>query len=264
MLFDSHIHFFPDKLKGKVLPKLSAIANSPYFRDETLESTLAQNKKSAITHALALHIATNPKQESSVNNFAISCQSENIINFGSVHPESPNKFYELEKIKENGLKGIKLHPDYQEFFVEDKNVYPIYEACQKLGLMIAFHAGVDPYSPKVTHSTPQAIKQVATHFPSLTIIAAHMGAMQLSDDVLEHLVGTENVYLDTAFISEFLDVKTFEKIVLAHGCDKILFGTDSPWSTAETERKIIDSSSLSADTLEKIYFKNAFKLFEIE
>lgn len=263
MLFDSHIHIFPDKLKGKVLPKLGEISQSSYYRGETLQEALAENAEQGVSHALALHIATNPKQQSSVNDFAIASQTENLLCFGSVHPMADGKIEELHRIYENGLKGVKLHPDYQEFFTNDEKMADIYETCEKLGLIMTFHAGFDPYSPEIIHNPPKFMAEVAKAYPNLTLIAAHMGGMKMSDEVEKHLVGLKNVYFDTAMASTFLDVETFEKLVKLHGAEKILFATDSPWSKATDEKELIEKTSLSTQEKENIYYKNAFSLFNL-
>lgn len=264
MLFDTHIHIFPDKLDGKVLPKLGEISNSEYYRSETKAQALLENEKGGVTHALALHIATNPKQQKSVNDFAIACQSENFLCFGSVHPKSEDKIEEIYRLFENGIKGIKLHPDYQEFFTNDEDVFDIYETCEKLGLIIAFHAGFDPYSPNVIHNPPKFMAEVAKKFPNLKIIAAHMGGMKQSEEVALHLAGLENVYFDTAMASTFMNSESFEKLVRLHGVEKILFATDSPWSKAEFEKNLIENTNLTFEEKEKIYYKNAFSLFNSE
>ena len=63
--------------------------------------------------------------------------------FGSVHPSHPDALKELERIHALGIKGIKFHPDYQYFFVDEERMFPIYEKCGKLGLIVVFHAGWD-------------------------------------------------------------------------------------------------------------------------
>lgn len=263
MLFDAHVHVFPEKLKDKVFVKLSETALSPYYRDETVQSAIDLHKSMGGTHMLCLNIATNPKQQSSVNDFASSIQSDKIISFGSVHPKSDNAVKELYRIKEMGLKGIKLHPDYQDFFADGSDMFPIYKACEDLGLMITFHTGKDPYSPNVIHCTPKAIENIATSFPNLKIISAHMGGMDMSDDSMKYLSKLKNVYLDTAFSSYFLTAEKLDQMIKAHGTHRILFATDSPWSTVELERNILDRCNLSSEDLDKIYYKNAFELFGI-
>ncbi len=261
MIFDAHTHFFPDKLKGKVLPKLSEFSGHEYYTDGTLSDTLKAEKRSGCDKILALHIATNPTQESAVNDFAIASQSDDVLCFGSVNPNSQNALSELERLKDAGIKGIKLHPDYQDFFVDDKALYPIYQKCGELSLIITFHAGRDPYSKNIVHSPPSSIKNVAKDFSSNIFIAAHMGGMEMSDDVLNHLVGLENVYFDTAMSDGYLSTDAAQNIIKEHGADKVLFGTDLPWSTVEKERTFIESLNLSEADKALIYYKNAHKLF---
>ncbi len=262
MLFDTHIHFFPDKLKDKVFNKLFLDIQTKYYRDETLESTLKHNAEQGVTHSLALHIATNPTQQEAVNNFAVASQCENIFCFGSVHPKSENAIDELHRIKSLGLKGIKLHPDFQNFFVDSTEMHDIYRTCGNLGLIIAFHVGRDPSSPDIVHSHPKSIRKIADLFPTLTIIAAHAGGMDMYDECLEYLCGAKNVYFDTAYASHFLNVEQMKDIIQSHGEDKILFGTDSPWSTAQQEKDFILKCKLGEEIESKIFYKNAFILFK--
>lgn len=92
--------------------------------------------------------------------------------FGSVHPDAEDWPEALQYIKNAGLRGIKMHPDYQDFFIDDKRLFPIYDAIAALELPVTFHAGWDPLSPDCVHASPAAIKRVAKLFPKLKIIAA--------------------------------------------------------------------------------------------
>lgn len=263
MLFDSHVHFFPDKLLGKVFPKLSKIAGYPYYADEKRDSALQLLESQGGTHCLALHIATNPAQQTSVNNFAAQSQGDNMLCFGSVHPLAENVLEELYRIKELGLRGVKMHPDYQEFFAGNEAYFPIYETCQKLGLPIAFHAGRDPYSPDVVHCPPAVIRKIADAYPSLSIIAAHMGGLGMMEEVKKELCGVKNVYFDTAFASHFLNAEELRELIRLHGSDKVFFATDAPWSTIDRERNLLEAAGLTADEKDAIYYKNACRFFEL-
>jgi predicted TIM-barrel fold metal-dependent hydrolase len=264
MLFDTHVHIFPEKLKGKVLPKLGEISGTPYYSDGTLEFTLEAMKKSGCTHALTLHIATNPKQQKNVNDFAISSQQGNIYAFGSVHPDSPDAVDELYRINAAGLKGVKFHPDYQGFFVDDEKMDAIYRTCQELGLITVFHTGRDPVSPEIVHCSPAALANVALRYPEMKIIAAHMGGMEMPDEAAKYLCDKDNVYFDTAFATRTLDRNSMKALIGKKGTDRVLFATDFPWSTVSTEKELIDSLGLTEEDKEKIYWKNAFKLLKIE
>ncbi len=266
MLFDAHIHVFPDKLKGKVFAKLTEIASHPYYRDETVQEAKEHNAMHGVTHCIALNIATNPTQQKAVNDFAIENNNpaEGFFCFGSVHPQAEGYIEELYRIKEAGLLGIKLHPDYQHFFSEDPALAPIYETCEKLGLIISFHAGKDPYSPDAIHNPPNSMKTIAQAYKDLRIIAAHMGGLAMYDQVQTGLCKTPNIYLDTSLSAHYTDSATFENLVRLHGVDKILFATDSPWSTVKLEKGIIEKCSFTEQEKQRIYYKNAFDLLGIK
>ncbi len=263
MLFDSHIHVFPEKLKGKVFSKLSSVSGEPYYRGETIGEALEHNKEMGVTHSLVLHIATNPKQQQAVNDFAASIQTNHVLCFGSVHPKAEERIEELYRIKELGLKGVKLHPDYQHCLSMNDCMMPIYETCEKLGLVVAFHTGLDPYSPDVIHNPPKSIREIATRYQNLTIIAAHAGGMGMFEEAKKEVAGLRNVYIDTAMCNVHLTSAQLEEMIRLHGCDRVLFGSDSPWSTVEMQKAVIEGCNLTEEEKQQIYYKNAFELFTI-
>lgn len=264
MIIDFHVHAFPDALAAKALPLLSKCSGGvkPNY-DATisgLESYLAKNN---VDYAVVLNIATNPHQEKKVNDFAISLlEKKNIIPFGSVHPDSPNALSELERLAKAGIRGIKLHPDYQHFFVDDEKMFPIYKKIAELGFITVFHAGVDIGYPKPVHCTPERLLRVLDLFDDAPVVAAHFGGWLLWDSVLEDLCGTE-VYLDTAFSSGKMPPDYAKELIKAHGADKVLLGSDMPWSDTLDEVRFVQSLDLSAEDEEKILSNNAKRLLNI-
>lgn len=265
--FDSHIHFFPDSLAGKALPRLAGICGSPYHSDGTLSGTLEKmdgwRQGDEFAGVMALHIATSAHQQTSVNNFAAQSQQGKVFCFGSVFPAAENAAEEMERIRSLGLHGVKFHPDYQEFFVDDPQALPLYAQAERLGLPVAFHTGRDPYSPQLVHCPPAALAGIAERFPRLTIIAAHMGGMDLPEEAARYLAGRKNVYFDTAFASRFLTPEQFTKLVRLHGVDRVLFATDCPWSTVPREMELLRAADLTEEERERIAWKNAAALFGI-
>ena len=264
MIIDFHVHAFPDALAAKALPLLSKCSGGvkPNY-DATisgLESYLAKNN---VDYAVVLNIATNPHQEKKVNDFAISLlEKKNIIPFGSVHPDSPNALSELERLAKAGIRGIKLHPDYQHFFVDDEKMFPIDKKIAELGFITVFHAGVDIGYPKPVHCTPERLLRVLDLFDDAPVVAAHFGGWLLWDSVLEDLCGTE-VYLDTAFSSGKMPPDYAKELIKAHGADKVLLGSDMPWSDTLDEVRFVQSLDLSAEDEEKILSNNAKRLLNI-
>lgn len=264
MIIDFHVHAFPDALAAKALPLLSKCSGGvkPNY-DATisgLESYLAKNN---VDYAVVLNIATNPHQEKKVNDFAISLlEKKNIIPFGSVHPDSPNALSELERLAKAGIRGVKLHPDYQHFFVDDEKMFPIYKKIAELGFITVFHAGVDIGYPKPVHCTPERLLRVLDLFDDAPVVAAHFGGWLLWDSVLEDLCGTK-VYLDTAFSSGKMPPDYAKELIKAHGADKVLLGSDMPWSDTLDEVRFVQSLDLSAEDEEKILSNNAKRLLNI-
>lgn len=264
MIIDFHVHAFPDALAAKALPLLSKCSGGvkPNY-DATisgLESYLAKNN---VDYAVVLNIATNPHQEKKVNDFAISLlEKKNIIPFGSVHPDSPNALSELERLAKAGIRGIKLHPDYQHFFVDDEKMFPIYKKIAELGFITVFHAGVDIGYPNPVHCTPERLLRVLDLFDDAPVVAAHFGGWLLWDSVLEDLCGTK-VYLDTAFSSGKMPPDYAKELIKSHGADKVLLGSDMPWSDTLDEVRFVQSLDLSAEDEEKILSNNAKRLLNI-
>lgn len=263
MLIDFHTHAFPEKIAEKAIEKLSFVSgNLAPHTNGTFTDLKRLLNQSGIDKAVVLNIATNASQQKNVNDFAASINdNQTIFSFGSVFPDSPDALYELERIKSLGLRGVKLHPDYQRFFVDDEKMKPIYKKIGELGLVTLFHAGQDYGFPPPYGATPERMEKALSWFDS-PVVAAHLGGKGYEEEVLKRLCGKE-LYFDTAFSYGALPKPYVEKIITTHGADKILFGTDTPWHNAEMEMRLIKSLQLSNDDFEKITHKNAEKLLGI-
>ena len=262
MLIDFHTHCFPDGLAGRTMESLSKIAGVAPNTDGTARGLLSRMDAEGADRAVVLHIATRPKNQRSVNNFAAQLQADEprLWCFGSVHPFAPDAREELFRIKELGLHGVKLHPDYQDFFLRDERAYPVYETIAQLGLPVAFHTGEDPYSPGVVHAPPEDVAALAKALPGLRIIAAHMGGMKRAREALLSLCGLKNVYLDTAMSAPSCDPALFRQLLLAHGTERVLFGSDCPWSTPAAELAFLKAAGLSPEALADVTANNALRL----
>lgn len=263
MIIDFHTHCFPEKIASRAMAMLAARAGcSPkHSGNETaLSETVCQMGADL---AVVLHIATNPAQQRSVNDYAISINGKNsLISFGSVHPESPDAFEELERLSRAGIKGIKLHPDYQGFFVEDEKLFPLYEKIGELGLITVFHSGVDIGLPDPIHCRPKSLVKVLPLFGGSPVVAAHFGGYMLWQEALEHLC-TKNVYLDTAFSSGRIPTPWAKALIEKHGADKILLGSDMPWNGTDDDILLIKGLSLSNEDEAAVLGKNAQRLLNL-
>ncbi|KNY27412.1 amidohydrolase family protein [Pseudobacteroides cellulosolvens] len=216
-------------------------------------------KKAGVDYSVLLPIATKPSQTEVINNWAASICGDGIIAFGSIHPDHTEWKKELKRIKDLGLKGIKLHPDYQLFYIDDKRMYPIYEYMFSLGLVLVFHAGRDIGLPEPYHCTPDRLYKLVCDFNGAKIIAAHMGSFAYWDDVEKYLVGTD-IYFDTSYSLGCISDDQAKRIILNHGYEKVLFATDSPWTDQSEEIDKLRNLKLGTKAESAILGENACKL----
>jgi len=263
MIIDIHTHCFPDELALKAIPLLSEKAGIKSFLDGTVKQLKRSMADAGVDISVLQPIATKPEQTKGINRWAVSVQDENIVTFGTIHPDFPDWKDEIKWLAEAGIKGVKFHPEYQDFYVDDSKMFPIYEELTKAGFIILFHAGVDlGYIPPY-HCTPCRLEKVLDCFPDATFIAAHMGGYRYWDDVEKYLIG-KNIFLDTSYSLEELGSKRAEQLIKAHGVQKILFGTDSPWRDQAKEISFIRSLNLSSSEINGILGENASRILKKE
>ncbi len=259
MRIDFHTHCFPDAIAEKAIAKLSFVSGGlePYTNG-TVQGLRDSMARGGVDVSVVLNIATNATQQHNVNDFAAALNGDGIVSFGSVFPTAPDALDELERIKALGLKGIKLHPDYQGFSVDDPALKPLYRKISSLGLVTVFHAGYDYGFAPPYGATPEKLAVALSWFDS-PVVAAHWGGLNCCEGVLQHLCGRD-VYFDTSFGYGQMPKYYAETILEKHGADRLLFGTDTPWHTPQMELRLLAHLGLSADEREALCFKNAQKL----
>ncbi len=264
MLIDFHTHCFPESIAQKAVEKLAfASGGLVPHTDGTVAGLRRAMAEGGVTASVVMNIATNAHQQKKVNDFAAAIHNgRDIICFGSVYPDSEEAFEELERIKALGLPGVKLHPDYQSFRVDDPRWKPLYRKISSLGLITLFHAGLDYGFPPPYGGMPEAMATAYRWFDS-PVIAAHWGGVNCQEAVLRHLCGTD-IYLDTSFGYSMMPKYYAEKILEKHGTHRMLFGTDTPWHTAGMELRLLDTLELSEGERECITSRNALELLGLE
>lgn len=263
MLIDFHSHAWLDKLAAGAVRSLAEKAHIPAFTDGTLADTRRVLHGQGVDAFVLLNIAVAPRTERHVNDFAISLVHEaDIIPFGSVHPDSENALAELARLHAAGVKGVKFHNEYQNFFVDDEKAFPLYERCAELGLVMLFHGGKDlGFGPPVKTS-PARMRRVAEKFKGAKIVVAHLGGQRMEEEAIGELAST-TVYIDTSYASRCASPELGEKVIRAFGADRVLFGTDCPWDTPASMLAWLDKMALSPEEREKIYSGNARTLLRL-
>lgn len=266
MIIDFHTHIFPEKIAGKTIESLETLSGIKASTNGTLEGLLASMERTGVDMSVIMPVATKPSQMESINAYAkeiCDMYPGKLISFGGIHPDCEDYKSELNHIKELGLKGIKIHPDYQRVMIDDVRFMNIIEYASELGLVILTHAGIDIGLPEPVHCPPQKMRKVIDKIKPEKMIVAHYGGWKQWQEVYEYLAG-ENVYLDTAFTFDYIEKEMFLKILQKHGEDKILFATDSPWSHATRDIQAVSNMPIADSIKQKIFSENAKKLLQIK
>ena len=261
MIVDIHTHAFPDALAPRAIAALSECSSVPAHTDGTCAGLTTSMRAAGIARSAVMPIATKPSQVGSINRWAaeVNRQYPGLICFGTLHPLQDDVRAEIERIAGDGIVGVKFHPDYQEFFVDDPALLPMYRALEEARLIVLFHAGVDIGLPPPVHCTPDRLARVLDAVPEMTVIAAHMGGYQCWGEVERHLVGRE-LFFDTSYSLADLGPDAMVSLMRAHGVERVLFATDSPWTDQAQEVAGIRGLSLSEEQTAAVLGGNAMRL----
>lgn len=252
-IIDFHTHIYPEAIAAKATQSTCTFygLNTDYIGNA--KTLLAEGAEAGITGYVLHAVATNAKHVKHINDFTAQEVSKHkeFYGFAAIHPDYEDFEEELDRITKLGLKGVKIHPDIQQFAIDDSRMDKIYDVIQgKLPIMI--HMG----DPRYDFSRPERLKKVLSKFPSLTVIGAHLGGWSLFDEALEYL-GPTSCYVDISSCMMFIGKEKVKKYINAYGADRILFGSDFPiWSPAK-EAEAFLSLGLSESDTEKIAYKNA-------
>ncbi|MCX7842910.1 MAG: amidohydrolase family protein [Clostridia bacterium] len=258
-IIDFHAHIFPEKIADKAVESIGAYYGVKMVGRGTVEGLIESGKKIGVEKYIVHSTATKVEQVKSINDFIYDAvaSTDCLIGFGTLHPDLEDLDAEVERIISMGLKGIKLHPEFQDFFIDGTDMMPVYKAVEGK-LPILMHMGDE----NKTSSSPGRLAKVLDRFPKLTVIAAHLGGYEMWDEAIDCLVGSD-IYLDTSSSLFKLDRDKAERIIRGHGIHKVLFGTDYPMWSHEEELERFKSLSLSEYEQELILKENAGKLLEV-
>ena len=269
MVIDFHTHVFPDKIAQKTIEALAGNSNNKPNTDGTIQGMLDAMSRAGADICVTLPVLTKPTQFESVLNFVTNINenycngTRRLISFAGMHPLCEDIRSKMNEIKSRGIKGIKIHPDYQSTFIDDENYKDILRVAKELDLIVVTHSGIDDgYAGQPVRCPPERVLEVIREVNHGKFVLGHYGAHKQWNEVLDLLAG-ENVYFDTAFTLHEISEKTFKDILYRHGDDKILFATDCPWRDIKEDLRILKSFNLGPETEEKILYKNAIKLLGI-
>lgn len=283
MIIDFHTHTFPDKIAAGAVGKLAANSHTHPFTGGTERELRASMAQAGIDRSVVLPVATSARQVPHVNDSSIrineNAADTGVLSFGCMHPDFEGWHGELGRLAAAGVKGVKLHPPYQEVDFDDPKYLRILNRCGELDLIVLTHAGLDVGLPGHEESTPEKIARALRAVGPVTLVLAHMGGWRRWSQAEALLPGT-GVYLDTSFslgamtptgdgfyqTADSLARLTeadFVRMIRLFGADHVLFGTDSPWENQSAEVDRIRALPLTDGERDAVLGGNAVRLLRL-
>lgn len=258
-IIDFHTHAFPDEIAERAIKKLQEDCPVKAKLNGTVSDLLNSMDRYGIEKSVICSIATKPEQFFPILKWSKKIASDRIIPLLSVHPEDSEIRERLKIVKNEGFLGIKMHPFYQNFSIDDERLFELYEHLIENDLFVIMHCGYDISFPEWDIASPKRIVNVLKKFPELKFITTHLGAWKQWELVEKFILGRE-IYMETSFAFGWLPEEKIKDFLLKHPPDYILFGTDSPWADQGKEIENLKGLSLSEETFEKIFYYNSNKL----
>lgn len=259
MFIDAHTHVFHPKIAHKILAQLQGHYTIPPVGTGLIDDLINRLDSANLDKAIVLTAATAPAQVIPANNCAIEIKQnhDRLIPFGTVHPDFVRMESELNRLEENGIKGLKFHPDFQGFRMDDAALFEVMEMIDDRFICL-FHVG-DTLPPDKNPSCPRKLATLRKAFPKPKIIAAHMGGYRHWDEAITHLADAD-VFVDSSSVTSFVDRTVFNKLFNTFGTERILFGSDYPlFDSADEITRLKNAMGISEDRLEAI-LRNASRL----
>lgn len=261
-IIDSHCHIYPDKIAQKASDATGHFYELPASLDGKISTLLEHGERAGIEHFVVQSVATTPKQVSSINNFIAQAVAESggrFTGLGTLHPDSEDMAADVDEIISLGLKGVKLHPDIQNVKLDDPRMLKMYELCEgRLPMLI--HTGDCRYD----NSNPNRLMPILDKYPNLTVIGAHFGGWSIWEEATRKLYGYKNFLVDCSSSLYAITPETAKELILAYGIERVLFGTDYPLWTPESEIERFMQIDLTDEQRDDILYNNAARLFSID
>ncbi len=255
MIIDAHAHVYPEKIAQKATDAVGDFYKLDMDAEVgSVKQLLKLGEKAGIDMFLIHSVATTVHQVESIDNFIIDTMNAHpgkFIGFATGHPDNPEPEAELERVVKAGLKGVKLHPDFQKFQITDRRMDRLYKYCEDNKIPILFHTGDYRYH----YSNPHLVPELLERFPDLRLICAHFGGWSEWDEAEKWLPGT-GVKVDCSSSFFAISDERAVELIEAFGEDNVFFGSDFPmWDPGE-ELAHLRRLPISDEAKAKIESKN--------
>ncbi len=257
---DAHCHVYPDAIAEKAADNTGVFYDVGHELDGRVGTLVAASRLAGVDHCVIQSVATSPRQVGSINRFiaaTVAAGDGFFTGLGTLHPDSEDQRYEVERIVSLGLHGVKLHPDIQRFRLDDPKAMAIFALCVEYDLPVLLHTGDKRYD----YSNPNRLLPVLERFPTLRVVGAHLGGWSIWEEAVARLKGIPNLWFDCSSTFAWVDKWKVKTLIEALGADRVLWGTDYPMWTPKTELDTFLSLGFDDASARKILWENAAAVF---
>ncbi|MDR0456686.1 MAG: amidohydrolase family protein [Treponema sp.] len=257
-IMDFHAHIYPHKIAAKAVASIGEFYHIPMQGDGTVENLLESGRRGGIEHFTVFSAAAVPGQAAAINDYiACACREHpEFTGFGTLHRDMENPLDEIERLIGLGLRGIKFHPDMQQFAIDDERMMDIYAAVEGR-LPVIFHTG----DYRHTYSHPSRLARVLDNFPRLCAVAAHFGGWSIVDIAYDYF-HNRRCYFDVSSSLSFIGARRAVELIRHYGAERFLFGSDYPMWDPAACLKEFTALDLSDHEKDLILRKNAQTVLE--
>ena len=261
-IFDAHCHIYPEAIARKAVEGIDRFYGNLPFRpfDGTTGTLLRIGRDAGISHFVVHSVATAPRQVSSINRFIaseVAASDGAFTGLGTLHPDSEHPEQDFGELVSLGLKGVKLHPDFQRFEADSAKAMRVYGLCAEAGLPVLVHTG----DHRFDYSNPNRIVNVLQAFPKLKFVGAHFGGWSVWDDAVRMLSDFGNIFVDTSSTFYALGRERAKALIRAWGADRVMFGADYPMWNPKPDIDCLLEMGLAEDEYRRVFWDNAADVF---
>lgn len=264
-IFDAHCHIYPEQIARRAVEGIDRFyGNLPFEPYDGTTGTLYKiGREAGISHYVVHSVATAPHQISSINSYIaneVSLSNGAFTGLGTLHPDSEHPEEDLSELLSLGLKGVKLHPDFQQFEADSPKAMHIFDLCAEAGLPVLVHTG----DYRFDYSNPNRIVNVLRSFPKLKFIGAHFGGWSVWDEAAETLTAFDNIMVDTSSTFYSVGLEKGRELISKWGADRVMFGSDYPMWHSQQDIDCLMKMELTEEEYRKIFWDNAANVFGLD
>lgn len=273
MVVDFHTHNFPDELAKRAIDGMVAHLDGSLVPvgDGTLSTQLRDMRRDGVDLAVMCPVATRPEQFGPILRRAIAIRSGElgedaarmIVPLGGLHPSDTALVRHIDELLAAGVKGVKMHPYYQRFALDDPNLEAFFASLRDAGLFVVCHCGMDPGYPKEPiECGPAQIASMLRRVPGMgpLFVAAHLGGFSGAPPHATDVLLDLGCWLDTAVLESDSSDPEPIRIVSEWPAERLLFATDYYWTSQRFVMDWVKAHRPDPSDLEKIFHQNAMRL----